>query len=277
LSTLFVVGTPIGNLEDISPRAKRTLQAVSLIAAEDTRTARQLLGHLDIHTPLTSYYEHNKLAKLDRILETLERSDVAVVSEAGMPGINDPGYELVRAAIDAGHTVSPVPGPSAVLAALVGSGLAADSFLYLGFLPREPRARRRLLQEVADESTTLVMFEAPHRLRRALEDMETAFGARSMCAARELTKRYEEFVRGTIPQVREHWRVNEPRGEFTLVVEGQSPAARPRAAAERWDDARVIEQVQRLLAQGVPRTEAVKRVARQSRRDRRAVYELTLE
>jgi len=149
---LYLVGTPIGNLEDISPRALNVLRSVSLIAAEDTRTARQLLTHYDIHTPVTSYYEHNKLSKLDRILDALQYGDVAVISEAGMPGLSDPGYELVRAALRQNARVSPVPGPSAVLAALVASGIAADKFFYLGFLPREPQARRKLLRQVARES-----------------------------------------------------------------------------------------------------------------------------
>jgi 16S rRNA (cytidine1402-2'-O)-methyltransferase len=287
MGILYLVGTPIGNLEDITVRALNSLKGVALIAAEDTRTAKQLLAHFDIHTPVTSYYEHNKLAKLGRILDALQTGDVALVSEAGMPGLSDPGYELVGAAIARGFRVSPVPGPTAVLTALVASGLPADKFYYLGFLPREPRARRKLLQAVKEEALTLIAFEAPHRLRGTLKDMEEILDAREICAARELTKVFEEFRRGTIPEVRKHFEKVEPRGEFTLVIQGQTtdgptgtPSGRrrqPTARQAKWSDERVRQEVQRLLKQGEPRTEAVKRVARASRRERREVYELALK
>ncbi|MBI4670276.1 MAG: 16S rRNA (cytidine(1402)-2'-O)-methyltransferase [Chloroflexi bacterium] len=278
MTTLFLVATPIGNLEDISPRALETLRAVSLIAAEDTRTAKQLLTYFEIHTPVTSFFEYSKTNKLERILDALERGDVAVVSEAGMPGINDPGYELVREAIARGHRVSPIPGPSAVLTALVASGLPAHAFYYAGFLPREPQARRRFLRDLVDERDTLVVFETPHRLRDALEDLENIFGAaRRICVARELTKKFEEFQRGTIRQVRAYFQTVEPRGEFTLVIGGQkSTVKRPTSSEDdAWDDVRVKREFNRLIAQGMPRTDAVKRIAKQSGRERRAVYELT--
>lgn len=276
MSILYLVGTPIGNLEDISLRALNILKSVSLIAAEDTRTAKQLLAHFDIHTPVTSYYEHNKLTKLDRILDALQTGDVAVISEAGMPGLSDPGYELVQAAIARGIQVSPVPGPTAVLTALVASGLPADKFYYLGFLPREPRLRRRLLESVKQESLTLIAFEAPHRIRETLQDLEEILGAREVCVARELTKVFEEFRRGPISEVRKHFEEVEPRGEFTVVIAG-AENAQGRGKRERWDDARVKKQVRALLKKGVPRTEAVKRIARASHRDRREVYELALK
>src|SRR5512137_293778 len=184
MGTLYLVATPIGNLEDMSPRAVRTLREARLIAAEDTRHTRQLLTYFDLHTPLTSYFEHNKLAKLDKILSALADGDVALVSDAGTPAINDPGYELVKAALNAGHTVSPVPGPSAPIAALAASGLATDAFLYLGYLPRNSAERRGLLQEVAGLPYTLVFLETPHRLKAALDDLLTVLGDRSMAAAR---------------------------------------------------------------------------------------------
>lgn len=279
MTILYLVGTPIGNLDDISIRALNVLRNVSLIAAEDTRTAKQLLAHFDIHTPVTSYYEHNRLTKLDRILESLETGDVAVISEAGMPGLSDPGYELVRAAAARGIRVSAVPGPTAVLAALVASRLPADQFYYLGFLPRERRARRRLLNEVKDETMTLIMFEAPHRIRETLEEMEDILGTRKICAARELTKVFEEFRRGTIQEVRRHFQEVEPRGEFTLVVHGRETVARGKTGARHivWSDERVKKQVRSLLKKGVSRTEAVKRVAREGQRERREVYELALK
>lgn len=275
--TLFLVSTPIGNLQDISPRALETLRAVSLIAAEDTRTAKQLLNHFEIHTPVTSFFEHSKQNKINHLLDALEKNDVAVISEAGTPGINDPGFELVREAIARGHRVSPIPGASAVLTALVASGISANAFYYVGFLPREPQGRRKFLRELANERETIVAFETPHRLRDALKDLENIFGAeRKICVARELTKKFEEFRRGTIGQMREHFEKNELRGEFTLVIEGASNVKREMSNVE-WNDARVIRETRALLKKGVPRTEAVKRIAKASGRERRAVYELTLK
>ncbi len=278
MSTLFLVATPIGNLKDISPRALETLRAVACIAAEDTRTAKQLLNYFDIHTPVTSFFEHSRQRKLEILLAVLEKNDVAVISEAGMPGINDPGEALVREALGRGHRVSPIPGPSAVLTALVASGIAANAFLYVGFLPREPQARRKFLRELQNERDTIVAFETPRRLRDALQDMETIFGAaRQICVARELTKKFEEFRRGTIEQAREYFEMNEPRGEFTLVIDGQAADGRRQAADRAWDDARVKKEMRALLKKGVPRTEAVKRIAKASGRARRAVYALTQE
>jgi 16S rRNA (cytidine1402-2'-O)-methyltransferase len=298
MPTLFLVATPIGNLEDLSPRALETLRRVSLIAAEDTRTAKQLLAYFDIHTPVTSFFEHSRVTKLERILDALERGDVAMISEAGMPGINDPGYELVREAIARGHRVSPIPGASAVLTALVASGMAANAFLYVGFLPREPHARRRFLRELVNEQDTIVAFETPHRLRNALADMESILGAtRQICVARELTKKFEEFQRGTLYDVRAHFEQHAPRGEFTLVIAGADKEREARnerretrherretgeekretrTEAPEWDDARMMREMRALLKEGVSRTEAVKRIAKVSGRDRRAVYALLL-
>ena len=222
MGTLYLVATPIGNLEDMSPRAVRILREARLIAAEDTRHTRQLLTHFDIHTPLTSYYEHNKLTKQDVLLAALAQGDVALVSDAGTPAINDPGYELVKAALDAGHLVSPVPGPSAPIAALAASGLPTDAFLYLGYLPRKASERKEFLGQVASLPYTLIFLETPHRLLDSLADLESVLGDRPMAAARELTKIYEQIVRGPISQVRAYFEENEPRGEFVLVIGGQS-------------------------------------------------------
>jgi 16S rRNA (cytidine1402-2'-O)-methyltransferase len=222
MGTLYLVGTPIGNLEDITLRALRTLQEVSLIAAEDTRTTRKLLSHYDIHTPLTSFHDFSGPGKVRRLVDRLADADVALVSEAGMPGLSDPGYPLVRAALDAGHPVTTVPGPTALVSALVLSGLPTHACHYLGFLPRKTGARRRLLERVAAEPDTLVMYESPHRLLAALRDVEAVLGARRVSVARELTKRFEEMVRGTAPEVRAHFESTPPRGEFTVVVGGAS-------------------------------------------------------
>ena len=222
MPVLYVVGTPIGNLEDISLRALRVLREVGLIAAEDTRKTRRLLGAYDIATPLTSYHEHSRKAKLEHLLDHLEREDVALVSEAGMPGLSDPGYDLVVGAIDRGIMVVPVPGPSAVITALVVSGLPTDQFVYVGFLPRRKGQRQRLLDSVSHESRTIVAFEAPHRLTEALTDIGEILGDRRISICRELTKVHEEVFRGRVSQARE--RFAQPRGEFSLIIEGNTRA-----------------------------------------------------
>ncbi len=269
MGTLYLVATPIGNLEDMSPRAVRILREVNLIAAEDTRHTRQLLIHFDIHTPLTSYYEHNKLTKQDVLLAALGQGDVALVSDAGTPAINDPGYELVKAALDSGHPVSPVPGPSAPIAALAASGLPTNAFLYLGYLPRKASERKEFLGQVANLHYTLVFLETPHRLLDSLADLESVLGDRPMAAARELTKVYEQFVRGHISQVRTHFTENEPRGEFVLVVSGQ-----PFAAPQKWIETQVLDVIRAGLQSGKKSKEIVAELAEQSGWNKRAVYAL---
>jgi 16S rRNA (cytidine1402-2'-O)-methyltransferase len=271
MGTLYLVGTPIGNLEDITLRALRILKEVDLIAAEDTRRARILAHRYEIETPITSYFEGNKLTKLETVLSALEAGDVALISEAGMPGLSDPGYELTRAAIERGYSVVPIPGPSAPVTALVVSGLPSDSFLYLGFLPRRQRERRRVLAEAAKEKHTLIAFEAPHRLRKSLADVEAVLGDRPLVICRELTKLHEEVWRGTASEARAHFGEVEPRGEFTLVIEG-APEEH-----ERWDEERVRAALGELLAQGVQRPAAARRIAAASGWSRSEVYELGLE
>jgi 16S rRNA (cytidine1402-2'-O)-methyltransferase len=222
MPVLYVIATPIGNLEDISLRALRLLREVKLIAAEDTRTTRRLLNAYSIRTPLTSYHEHSKRAKLDYLLDYLEKEDLALVSEAGMPGLSDPGYELIVAAIERGIPVVPIPGASAVITALVVSGLPTDQFFYVGFLPRRKGQRQRLLNSIVDDPRTIVAFETPHRLKEALSDIEEILGNRRLSVCRELTKIHEEVFRGRVSQAREHF--TEPRGEFSLVIEGKTRA-----------------------------------------------------
>jgi 16S rRNA (cytidine1402-2'-O)-methyltransferase len=272
MGTLYVVGTPIGNLEDISLRALRILKGVALIAAEDTRQTRKLLTRYEIATPLTSYYEHNKLAKLDYILTALEEKDVALVSEAGMPGISDPGYELIKAAIARGIPVVPVPGPSALVTALSISGLPTDSFVYLGFLPRRQGERRRLLTSLAGEKRTLVAFEAPHRLRKSLADLTHVLGDRQIVLARELTKIHEEVWRGSLSQALEHFEQNPPRGEFTLVIAGVGGEAQA-----MWDEEQVRSALAELLGEGLDRKEAIKKVAKAAHWPRRQVYKIAVD
>ncbi len=271
MSTLYLVATPIGNLEDISARALRVLREVRLIAAEDTRQTRKLLSHFQIHTPITSYYEHNKYTKLGEVLAELEQGDVALVSDAGTPALNDPGYELVRAALDQGYPVSPIPGPSAPVAALVASGLPTDSFLYLGYLPRKASERRRLLSEVSSLPYTLIFLEAPHRLLSALEDLRQIFGDRPIAVARELTKLHEEIFRGTVSAAQEHFTVQEPRGEFTLVIAGSS------SQEAEWTEEQVNRILEARLEQGEAPSQIASQVAEESGWKKREVYRRVME
>jgi len=269
LGTLYVVSTPIGNLEDITLRALRILGEVDLIAAEDTRATGRLLAHYGIETPLTSYWEHNKLVKLRHILDALREGDVALVSKAGTPGISDPGYELVKAALEEGYNVVPIPGPSALVEALVVSGLPTDSFVYLGFLPRKGSQRARLLSSLLGDTRTLVAFEGPHRLLETLQDVREILGDRQVVVARELTKLHEEIVRGTADEVLQHFQDNRPRGEMTLVVEGAKEAP--------WEREKIEEALRRLRDDGLTGSRAVKEIARLSRRPRAEVYDIWLD
>jgi 16S rRNA (cytidine1402-2'-O)-methyltransferase len=269
--TLFLVATPIGNLEDISARALRVLSQAVVIAAEDTRHTRKLLDHYQIRTPLTSYHEHNKLTKLDVVLNALERGNVALVSDAGMPGLNDPGFELVRAALQAGHLVSPVPGPSAPISALVASGLPTDAYLYLGYLPRKPLERRQKIQEVAELPYTLVVLETPHRLLNALQDLLEELGDRQIAVARELTKLHEEILRATLSQALAHFQAVAPRGEFTLVIAGKPPSG------VNWDEKLLRRELEQAMRQGEKASQAAARLANLSGWPRRKVYRMATE
>jgi 16S rRNA (cytidine1402-2'-O)-methyltransferase len=265
---LYVVATPIGNLEDVTLRALRVLREVSLIAAEDTRTTRKLLSHHGIRTRLLSYNEHNKAARIPRLLAALKEGDVALVSEGGTPAISDPGLDLVAAAVEAGFAVTPIPGPSAVTAALAVSGLSARQFTYLGFLPRRSGERRRLLASLRYDPRTVLAFESPHRLRRSLEDLRREWGDRRLAVCRELTKAFEEVFRGRISEALE--RFAEPRGEFTLVVEGATDAPPPPLEEARRDLLRRREA-------GETARRAVPEVTKRYGLPRREVYRMWLE
>jgi len=266
---LYVVATPIGNLEDISLRALRMLREVKLIAAEDTRKTKRLLNTYDIKTPMTSYHEQNKRAKLGYILGRLEEVDVALVSEAGTPGISDPGYELIVAASQRGIPVVPIPGPSAIITALVISGLPTDRFIYIGFLPRKSGNRRRLLESVAAELGTIVALEAPHRLKEALNDILLVLGDRRAAICRQLTKIHEEVFRGTIRQALEHF--TEPKGEFTLVIEGKKEKAKPQLTPD------IERQLEELQMSGVMAKEAIARVAGETGVSKKELYRAWLK
>ena len=218
---LYIVATPIGNLEDITLRALRVLKEADLIAAEDTRHTQKLLSHYDIHTPLTSYHEHNERTKAPALVERLVRGErIALVSDAGTPAISDPGYRLVVAAVAAGVQVTPIPGPAALTAALSAAGLPTDRFVFEGFLPAKKKERRERLLALRDEKRTLVLYEAPHRLKGSLDDIEANLGDRTIVIAREMSKVHEEFVRGRIREIITKIADREIRGEIVIIVQG---------------------------------------------------------
>ncbi len=252
MAALYITATPIGNLEDITLRALRLLREVKLIAAEDTRTTKHLLKVYDIRTPVTSYHEHSRHAKLDYLLSRIREEDVALVSEAGVPGLSDPGYDLVAAAIEHGIPVVVIPGVSAVTTALVVSGLPTDQFIYLGFFPRRSGRRQQLLKSLVGETRTMLAFEAPHRLKETLSDIEDVLGDRRLAVCRELTKLHEEIFRGKVSQAKKHF--TEPRGEFTLVIEGKGDEE-----AEITEE--VEKELQELFQQGFKAQEAISLVS----------------
>lgn len=268
MGTLYLVATPIGNLEDITQRALRTLERVNLIAAEDTRRTARLLAHFGIRTPLTSYFEHNKLSKIDVVLQALESGDVALVSDAGTPALNDPGYELVRAALQHGCNVSAIPGPSAPVAALVVSGLPTNAFLYLGYLPRKKNERLHLLARVADQPYTLVFLESPHRLLVSLQAMLDVFGDRQVCVARELTKLHEEILRLRLSEALDYFQNQAVRGEFTLVVAGTG------MPQSKWPETRLRATLQQELLSGESLASLATQISLRSGWPRREVYKL---
>ena len=265
---LYLVATPIGNLEDITQRAIRVLKEVALIAAEDTRKTGILLKRYGITTPLCSYYEHSGAGKIDFILQQLETGDVAVVSEAGMPGISDPGYELVVAATEKGLRVIPIPGASAVISAVAASGLPADSFLFMGFLPRKQAERQKRLVDVATQPATLVMYEAPHRLIRALNDIMLVLGDRRIAVCREMTKVYEEIFRGTVSEALVYF--ERPKGEFTLVLEGWT-------AVMNDGDSDLRARIQEMKEDGMKVKDAVNIIAQETDLKRRDIYRAWIE
>jgi 16S rRNA (cytidine1402-2'-O)-methyltransferase len=257
--TLFLVATPIGNLEDISLRALRVLREADLLAAEDTRHTATLLRHYDIRRPVTSLHEHNEAAKVPVLIEKLRAgASLALVSDAGTPSVSDPGYRLVRAAIDAGVRVEAIPGASAVLAALVSSGLPTDAFVFAGFPPPRAAARRAWLESIRGERRTLVFFEAPHRIRETLTDAVEILGDRQVALGRELTKFHEEVLRGATSAVLA--RLGDPRGEYTIVMASQPEAGN--MTASQVDDDQLLTEFGRLTENGRTRREAIGELAR---------------
>lgn len=265
---LYVVSTPIGNLEDITYRAVRILKEVDWIACEDTRTTRRLLDHYGIETRSISYHEHNEAHRTEDLIERLTSGEKgALVSDAGTPLLNDPGYRIVHAAVAAGIRIEALPGPSALLAGLVVSGLPTDQFHFGGFLPAKQGQRVRMLETLLDEQATVIFYEAPHRILEALEDIAAVAGARQVAVARELTKMYEEVLRGTAAEIRATLAARDSiRGEFVILI--------AKATEEVHDDTPIEEAVETLVRAGVSRMDAMKAVARQRGLSKREVYKL---
>jgi 16S rRNA (cytidine1402-2'-O)-methyltransferase len=259
-------------------RAVRVLSEVELIAAEDTRHTRKLLSHFDIHTRLISYHEHNKVARGPEIIEKLVAGqDIAVVSDAGLPGISDPGSDLVALAVEAGIRVVPLPGANAALSALVSSGLDTTVFTFVGFLPKNKKKRRELLASFSTAPYTIVLYESPHRIKQTLGELIGAFGNRPAVAARELTKKFEEFIRGTLESLSTHFAENDPRGEFTLIVEGHKVDQNVETVELDQEQLPVLDAVVALIETGMPKKDAIKAIAQQRGLPKREVYQATLE
>lgn len=269
MGSLYIVPTPIGNLDDITLRAIEVLKAVDAIAVEDSRVSQKLFNRLEIDKPLIVYHEHDELTRIEKILEALENGDVALVSDAGMPGISDPGYKLIREVIEKNIEVIPLPGPNALLPALVGSGLPTDSFIFLGFLPKKQQGRLNLLGELVKEKRTLIGYESPFRVAECLDDVLSVMGNRRICIARELSKKFEEFIRADVTTILTKLREHELVGEVVLVIEGNTEQ-------EVWTKEQITTALKQELDGGLKFSQAVKEVAQLSGWKRSQVYELGL-
>lgn len=268
---LYLVATPIGNLQDLSPRAQQVLMSVDLIAAEDTRNTRKLLTHFQMSTPMISYHEHNEKKQCQPLLQRLiEGKSIALVSDAGMPGISDPGEEIVKEALKNDIPVVPIPGPNAALSALIASGLKSQPHLFLGFLPRGSSQRKKELKRWMTTPATLILYEAPHRLTDLLEDMLNIWGDRKIAIARELTKKYEEWLRGSIGECLNYIRKKGTRGEYTLIVEGASEESR----LQWWNTISIDEHVHHYIQNGWMKKEAIGQVAKDRGLPKREVYQV---
>lgn len=274
---LYVCATPIGNLEDITYRVLRILKEADLIAAEDTRNSVKLLNHFEINTPMTSYHEFNKIEKANQLIVGLNKGkNIALITDAGTPGISDPGEELVRMCFEEGIEVIPVPGASACITALSACGLSSKRFCFEAFLPRDKRIRGIVLNELKNETRTIVLYEAPHRLLSTLKELLQILGNRNLCLCRELTKKHEEFKRTTIEESIEFYQEHESRGEYVLVIEGKSYEDIQRERQQEWESMTLEEHMGFYESQGHSRKEAMKLVARDRGVSKREVYQKLL-
>ncbi len=276
--TLYLCATPIGNRADITERVRETLASADLIAAEDTRHSRSLLDYYGIDTPLTSYHEHNKYEKAEELLGLLlQGKNIALITDAGTPSISDPGEVLVRRCHESGVAVTSLPGACALVTALSVSGFPSRRFVFEGFLPQEAKERKAVLASLAGERRTVILYEAPHRLVKTLGQLQEALGARKICICRELTKVHEEAVWTTLPEAALFWTENEPRGEYVLVLEGLSEEAAAEQGKARWSGISLTEHLERYLAQGLDKKEAMKRMAEDRGVSRREIYQGLLD
>jgi len=274
---LYLCATPIGNLEDITFRVLRTLKEVDLIAAEDTRNSIKLLNHFEIKTPMTSYHEYNKIEKAYQLVDKMrEGKNIALITDAGTPGISDPGEDLVRICYEEGIEVTSLPGPAACITALTMSGLPTRRFAFEAFLPREKKERALVLEQLKNETRTIILYEAPHRLVKTLEELQTALGNRKIVVCRELTKRYEEKMLSTISDLLDFYKENEPRGEYVLVLEGKSFEEIAEEEKKSWEAMTLEEHMAVYENRGIDRKEAMKLVAKDRGISKRDVYQALL-
>ena len=275
--TLYLVATPIGNMEDMTYRAVRILSEVDLIACEDTRTSRKLLDHFDIHTPTTSYHEFNKIEKAPTLLRALEDGkDVALISDAGSPGISDPGEELVAMCYEEGYNVSAIPGATASVVALTSSGQKTRRFAFEAFLPKEKKERRRVLEEMERETRTLIVYEAPHRLKETLKELLHVLGNRDITICRELTKKFEEHRKTTLEDACAYYETNDPRGEYVLIIAGKTKEEVAAEETARWEELSIEEHLQQYLDEGMDKKDAMKAVAKDRGVSKRDIYNALL-
>lgn len=276
--TLYLVATPIGNLQDITFRAINTLKEVDVIAAEDTRQSIKLLNHFEIKKPLISYHEHNKMVKGNHLIEQLlAGKNIALVSDAGSPGISDPGEDLVKLAIQNDVKVTMIPGPVAAVTGLVISGLSTGRFIFEGFLPMNKRTRQERLKQLKDETRTIIFYEAPHKLSYTLKDIYNAWGDRRIALARELTKRYEEVIRCSLFEAMERYQNEVPKGEFVVIIEGQDEEILIENEKGKYSDISIEEHVQRYTDAGLSKKEAIKKVADDRGIIKRDVYNTVMK
>ncbi len=270
---LYLCATPIGNLEDITYRVIRTLKEVDIIGAEDTRNSIKLLNHFDIHTPMTSYHEYNKVDKARYLVGEIQKGkNVAIITDAGTPGISDPGEEICRQCVEAGIEVSSLPGPAACITALTMSGLPTRRFSFEAFLPRDKKERQMILEELKAETRTIVMYEAPHRLKDTLKELLKHLGNRKISLCREITKKYEENIYTTIEDAIKMYEVNDPRGEYVLVIEGRDREKDEIEKQNNWMNMELTEHMNLYLEQGMDKKSAMKQVAKDRGVSKRDVY-----
>ena len=275
---LYLCATPIGNLEDITLRVLRVLKEVDLIAAEDTRNSIKLLNHFDIKTPMTSYHEYNKIEKAYTLIGKMQEGmNIALITDAGTPGISDPGEELARMCLDAGIEVTSLPGPAACITALTLSGLSTRRFAFEAFLPMDKKERKEVLQELVDETRTIIIYEAPHKLVKTLRDLKETLGNRRITLCRELTKKHETAFRTTIEELLSCYENEKPLGECVLVIEGKSRKELKEAEAASWETVPVEEHMKIYEKQGMSRKDAMKQVAKDRGMSKREIYQMLLE